>query len=76
MPIVLKSGSLNLLDPSGPVQACDGIALPFNVLDSVSADWLSLLSFFIIFLIHLREIQEYHYQTEKGKLQRPGTKLP
>jgi len=25
--IVLKSGSLNLLEPSGPVQAC-GIALP------------------------------------------------
>jgi len=25
----LKSGSLNLLEPSGPVQACNGIALPF-----------------------------------------------
>jgi len=25
-PIVLKSGSLNLLEPSGPVQACNGIA--------------------------------------------------
>jgi hypothetical protein len=23
----LKSGSLNLLEPSGPVQACNGIAL-------------------------------------------------
>ena len=30
MPIVLKSGSLNLLEPSGPVQACNGIALPFT----------------------------------------------
>ena len=28
MPIVLKSGSLNLLEPSGPVQGCTGIALP------------------------------------------------
>ena len=28
MPIVLKCGSLNLLEPSGPVQACNGIALP------------------------------------------------
>ena len=28
MPIVFKSGSLNLLEPSGPVQACNGIALP------------------------------------------------
>jgi hypothetical protein len=26
---VLKSGSLNLLEPSGPVQACNGIALPY-----------------------------------------------
>jgi hypothetical protein len=28
VPIVLKSGSLNLLEPSGPIQACNGIALP------------------------------------------------
>ena len=27
VPIVLKSGSLNILEPSGPVQACNGIAL-------------------------------------------------
>ena len=26
VPIVLKSGSLNILEPSGPVQACNGIA--------------------------------------------------
>jgi hypothetical protein len=26
MPIVLKSGSLNLLEPSGPVQGCNGVA--------------------------------------------------
>ena len=30
MPIVLKSGNLNLLEPSGPVQACNGIALPLS----------------------------------------------
>ena len=29
MPTVLKSGSLSLLEPSGPVQACNGIALSF-----------------------------------------------
>ena len=29
MLIVLQSGSLNLLEPSGPIQACNGIALPF-----------------------------------------------
>ena len=27
VPIVLKSESLNLLEPSGPVQVCNGIAL-------------------------------------------------
>jgi len=30
VPIVLKSGNLKLLEPSGPVQACNGIALPFT----------------------------------------------
>ena len=28
VPIVLKYGSLNLLEPSGSVQTCNGIALP------------------------------------------------
>jgi hypothetical protein len=32
VPTVLKSGSINLLEPSGPVQACNGIALPLPVL--------------------------------------------
>jgi hypothetical protein len=31
VPIVLKSGSLNLLEPSGPVQASNGIALTFCI---------------------------------------------
>ena len=26
----LKFGSLNLLEPSGPVQACNGVALPLH----------------------------------------------
>jgi hypothetical protein len=28
VPTVLKSGSLKFLEPSGPVKACNGIALP------------------------------------------------
>jgi hypothetical protein len=36
VPIVLKSGSLNLLEPSGPDKACNGIALPFSVTNSVA----------------------------------------
>jgi len=30
VPTVLKSRSLDLLEPPGPVQACNGIALPFT----------------------------------------------
>jgi hypothetical protein len=30
VPIFLKSGSLNLPEPSGPVQVCTGIALQLN----------------------------------------------
>ena len=32
VPIVLKSGSLNSLEPLGPFQACNGIALPLHQL--------------------------------------------
>ena len=38
---VLKSGSLNLLEPSGPVQACNGIALPLQL--NVSENFWSYL---------------------------------
>jgi len=30
--VVMKSGSLNFLEPSGPLQACNGTALPFYIL--------------------------------------------
>jgi hypothetical protein len=32
VPTVLKSESLNLPEPSGPVQACNGIALPLPLI--------------------------------------------
>ena len=32
---VMKSGNLNFLEPSGPLQACNGTALPFNNLQHV-----------------------------------------
>jgi hypothetical protein len=35
VPIVLKSGSLRLLEPSGPVKACNGIALPLPFIYSL-----------------------------------------
>jgi len=35
---VLKSGSLNLLEPLGPVQACNEIALPLPFIQLLGAD--------------------------------------
>ena len=35
MRIILKYASLNVLEPSGPVQACNGIALPLPLLFTV-----------------------------------------
>jgi hypothetical protein len=34
VPTILKSGSLKLLESSGPIQACVGIALAFTVPDT------------------------------------------
>jgi len=33
--IVTKSGNLNFLEPCGPVQACNGPALPFKILSTL-----------------------------------------
>jgi hypothetical protein len=42
----LKSGSLNLLEPLGPIQACTGIALPLT---------FTALHFSGITITHLQE---------------------
>ena len=36
----MKSGNLNFLEPSGPVQACNGTALPFS---NSSANYVSVV---------------------------------
>jgi hypothetical protein len=42
VPIVLKSGSLSLLEPLGPVKVCNGIALAFYVYSFLlEAEWTS-----------------------------------
>jgi len=38
--IVMKSGKLNLLEPSGPVQACNGTDLPFTLYSYLQFDCL------------------------------------
>ena len=50
VPIVLKSGSLNLLELSGPVQACNEIALPFTFPIPFLVFFLSYHSLSLIFL--------------------------
>jgi hypothetical protein len=35
---LMKSGNLNFLEPSGPLQACDGTALPFTFLPGVKTE--------------------------------------
>ena len=37
----MKSGNLNFLEPSGPLQACNGTDLPFTVI--VASSWLRVL---------------------------------
>jgi hypothetical protein len=49
VPIVLKSGSLNFLEPSGPVKACNGIAYDMGLIE-ISFFILLIPSQFIVFL--------------------------
>ena len=37
--VVIKSGNLNFLEPSGPLQACNGTALPFLHVKSRRSQW-------------------------------------
>ena len=43
--VVTKSGNLNFLEPSGPVQACNGTALPFiySILVKFSSNFIKNL---------------------------------
>jgi len=65
MPIVLKFGSLNLLEPSGSFQACNGIALPLPLplpLPVVSAEQGLVNSAYLI----LRKLYNGNFCIEKG----------
>jgi len=57
VPIALKSGSLNLLEPSGPVQACNGITQPlpwlynFRVFNPLNTE-LNSICYLLALLAH------------------------
>ena len=44
--VVMKSGKLNFLEPSGTLQACDGTALPFNAFENISCQNCFIKFFF------------------------------
>jgi hypothetical protein len=62
VPIVLKSGSLSLLEPSGPVQACNGIALPYRADYVVDANGSTVIkeSFFVFSDLHTLPTRSKH----------------
>jgi len=49
VPIVLKFGNLNLLEPYGPVQACNGVSLTIFVKFGVLNGFSSFTKMYIIF---------------------------
>jgi len=67
VPTVFKSGSLNLLEPSGPIQDCHGFALPFYI-NSVGQYWdvwkvsLMLLHYTGLFKMIVRVLTTCHTQ--------------
>ena len=69
MPIILKSGSLSLLEPYGPVQACNGIALPlpFYCIMSAIHRYLYIGLFLAICEVHQTPSSHVNItNTEKG----------
>jgi hypothetical protein len=62
MPAVLKSGSFNLLEPSWPVQACNGIAIVSGI-DRHSWTQCTRLSIVIFFAKCAYESTEYNFNT-------------
>jgi hypothetical protein len=57
VPTVLKSGSLNLLESYGPLQACNGIALPFTLLLCACSDYLFRSFKFLMTLTTIAEVR-------------------
>jgi len=66
VPIVLKSRSLKLLEPSGPVQACNGITLPLHLPIKLALKWqveYLHLSFRILIILKHLKVSAKHFIT-------------
>ena len=58
--VVMKSGSLNFLEPSGPAQACYGRTLPF--LHDITSQKMVILSLGFVFQLGMEFIYWYYIQ--------------
>jgi len=65
VPVVLKSESFSLLEPSGPVHACNGIALP--LLQRVWT-FISIMHMILAERSELFRPQQHVYQAKKKKV--------
>ena len=69
VPIVLKSGSPILLEPSGPVQACIGIALPLCFLKSLRLIYrFSFVFVFVSFLLFSFWLSDHFFVCHRGRV--------
>jgi hypothetical protein len=59
----MKSGNLNFLEPSGPLQACDGTALPILFLCLYYACYICNVTYFDLFRIQLSADRYWIFET-------------
>jgi len=56
----MKSGSLNLLEPSGPVQACNGTALPYTLTMNVLS-WMQVVALYTLLCCRFLFTCSFHF---------------
>jgi len=76
VPIVLKSGSLNLLEPSETVQACNGIAFTLYIILLLLLLLLLLYFILCIKLITAAYFGEVYILTERSKISGTDRHIP
>jgi hypothetical protein len=75
VPTVIKSGSLNLLERSGPVQACVGIALTFPFTTGNATNGFALAGVCAVFHYHhFSESATPQYNNEKSPTETKSSK--
>ena len=62
--VVMKSGNLNFLEPSGPLQACIGAALPLHLLQIPVDGWVNPenLSSYDIYVFQVPEVFTFSHK--------------